>query len=102
MNNFESYIKNCLISEHADKNFEDGWSLDINSIPKQEIHNFLDMLMENDPMFRRDTLDYMQSIIDDRMRDIEVDCRYESGIRMTYTNDGDSQLKYTNNNYSGY
>ena len=77
MKELYKYIDVCLIDEYAEGNFEDGYSLDIDSLPKNEISNFLDRLMQEDTTIRDFVLSHMQQMINERLPIREVDYRFD-------------------------
>lgn len=78
------YIDLCLIDEYADKDHVNGFALDLDDLPKHEIDNFLDVLMEDDTAVRDLILSHMQKLIDERLPERERDTRWIDGFT-TYT-----------------
>ena len=78
MSQLEKYIDNCLIDEYANKK---DYTLDVSSLPKNEIQNFLDVLMDDDTEIRDLILDKMQHLIDERLPEVEVRDRQNKGIK---------------------
>lgn len=78
MDRINKYIDLSLINEYADKDFIDGYSLDIDEIPANEQANFLDLLMHNDTEVRDFVLDHMQKLINSRLTVMEREERFDS------------------------
>ena len=77
MNDINNYIDRCLLDEYASKHSLDGISLDIDSVPKHEIKNLLDLLMENDTYIKEMVLSEIQYLINKRIPDYEADNMYD-------------------------
>jgi hypothetical protein len=92
MDAVEKYIDLCLIDEYADKDFKNGYTLDIDSLPDSERANFLDKLMKEDTNIRDFVLYHMQKIINDRLKEKEAMDRFDAGITLTRTFNGDYYL----------
>lgn len=74
------YIDLCLIDEYADKDHINGFALDLDDLPKNEIANFLDVLMEEDTAVRDLVLCHMQQLINERLPERERDTRWLDGF----------------------
>lgn len=83
MKNLITYIDRCLIDEYAIKCFKKGYSLDIDALPKHEISNFLNRLMEHDTSVRDYVLYQMQELINERLPIVEAEHRYDAGYGAT-------------------
>lgn len=77
MKAINSYIDRCLLDEYADKDLENGFSLDIDFLPEYEIENFLDQLMKNDTTIRDLVYYHMQKLINRRLSEYESENRYD-------------------------
>jgi hypothetical protein len=93
MKELTSYIDICLIDEYADKDFENGYSLDVDSLSEHERSNFLDLLMKNDTAVRDFVLHNMQKLIDERLPECEANDRSHAGLRLSQRSNGDSYLE---------
>lgn len=71
MNEINKYIDVCLINEYAFQT-EDGFMLDVDSLPEIEKTNFLDVLMKDDTTVRDFVLFQMQKMINERIEHYEV------------------------------
>ena len=78
--NIRTYIEKVIINEHAYKSFNNGYSLDVCDIPKNDLENFLDVLFKNDGYTRDLILDRMQDLIDERISFAECSDRYNAGF----------------------
>lgn len=76
MKNLNSYIDHCIIEEYADRNLKNGYSLDVDDLPKHDFDNFLNMLMEEDTSVRDYVRCSMQKMIDARLPEVESKARY--------------------------
>jgi hypothetical protein len=92
MDEINSYIDVCLIDEYAEKDFENGYSLDVDSLPENERANFLDRLMQEDTTVRDLVLYHMQKLIDERLPEREAEDRQHAGLKLIRLSNGDTQL----------
>ncbi len=90
----DQYIDLCLVDEYADKDIENGYSLDVDSLPEHERANFLDKLMQEDTSVRDFVLFQMQKLIDERLPECQADDMLHAGIRRVQLSNGDSYLQY--------
>lgn len=81
MTTLNRYIDRCLIDEHAIKDYLDGYSLDVASLPKHERLTFLQTLFEHDDVLQEMVLDRMQELINQRLPWVESQAKYNSGLR---------------------
>jgi hypothetical protein len=93
MKEINRYIDVCLIDEYADKDFANGYSLDIDSLPDHERANFLDLLMQHDTNVRDLVLYHMQKLIDERLPERELEDRHGSGFKLIRLSNGDTILE---------
>jgi hypothetical protein len=80
-NKIERYIDSEIIADHAFKSFRFGYSIDIETLSKNEKENFLDFLFENDPVTKEIILNRMQELVEMRLPRIEAQERYDSGLK---------------------
>lgn len=71
MNNIHTYIDKCLIQEYGVPT-KNGYELDLDDLPENEIHNFLDCLMSDDTSVRDLVKFHMQQLINKRLSTVEV------------------------------
>lgn len=93
MDEISRYIDICLIDEYADKDFENGYTLDIDSVPEHDRSNFLDLLMKHDTGVRDHVLYAMQQMIDARLPECEVSDRDAAGLRLVQMSNGDTRIE---------
>jgi hypothetical protein len=93
MNDLNKYIDHCIIDEYATKSLSEGFSLDVDDIPENELSNFLHELMQRDTNVRDYVLHSMQSMINERLRECESTERYESGFQLKHLSNGDTRLQ---------
>ena len=89
MKEINSYIDNCIINEYANKSLENGYSLDIDDVPPNDIAHLLDLLMKYDTDVRDQVLSRMQNWIDERLPICEMQDNYNNNIRVSRTINGD-------------
>jgi hypothetical protein len=77
----QKYIDICLIDEYADKDFIHGYSLDVSSLAEYEKSNFLNTLLQHDPIIKEKVLDRMQELIDERIPWYEFQHKYDAGLK---------------------
>lgn len=100
MDEIDRYIDMCLIDEYADKDFNAGYSLDVDSLSNHTISNFLDLLMQHDTTVR-DLVRYnMQKLIDARLPEREVHDRENVGLTLVHSSNGDTSLHRRRNYYA--
>ncbi len=75
------YIDLILIDDHADKDLKHGVSLDVNTLPIYEFNNFLEKLIQHDPIMDEIIRNRMQELIDRRISIVESKYRYDSGVK---------------------
>jgi len=92
MKELNRYIDTCIISEYADKDIHNGYTLDVDSLPEHERANFLDELMKHDTAVRDLVLSHMQKLIDDRLPECEANDREDSGLRVITFPNGDRRV----------
>lgn len=92
MKTLNHYIDICLIDEYADKDFRNGYALDVDSLSEHERSNFLDEIMKHDTSLRELILMGMQKLIDDRLPECEVKDRAEAGLTLRRLSNGDTML----------
>jgi hypothetical protein len=92
MKELNRYVDLCLIDEYADKDFENGYSLDVDSLPEHERDNFLNELMKHDTTVRDLVLFHMQKFIDERLPECESNDRYHAGLKIITLSNGDTRL----------
>jgi|SRR5882724_394248 len=78
-NNINSYIDHNIIDEHAFKSFRIGYSLDVSEMPSHDLENFLDFLLQHDPVTKEIVLERMQVLVDSRLPIKECEARYSAG-----------------------
>lgn len=66
MNSINRYIDLMLVDLYANKDWEKGYSLDVDSLPPHEIKNFIDELMKHDTAFKEMAMIEMQRLVDER------------------------------------
>jgi hypothetical protein len=79
--NLKKYINLCLIDDYADKDFKNGFSLCVSSLPDKELNNFLEIMVKHDPIMKELILDRMQELIDEHMPEREAKYKYDSGLK---------------------
>lgn len=89
----EQYVDLCIIDEYAEKSFHEGYTLDVDSLPDNEISNFLDELMKRDTSVRDYVLHSMQEIIDERLGECELRDRDDAGLTLVHMSNGDTRLE---------
>lgn len=68
-----TYIDHCLIQEYGVPNKElNCFELDIDDLPKNEIENFLDRLMQEDTTVRDVVRYHMQKLIEERLSEMPL------------------------------
>ena len=87
------YVYLCIIDEYADKCFQTGYSLDVDSLPDHEISNFLDELMKRDTNVRDYVLHAMQEAINDRLPECEAEDRENAGLTLVHMSNGDTRIE---------
>lgn len=92
MKSLNQFIDLCIIDEFAVKDYQDGYSLDVESIPEAQQVDLLSEIMKSDTSLRETILIGMQKLIDKRLADREVQTRYASGYRLSHCWDGDPVL----------
>lgn len=92
MKELHRYIDTCLIDEYADKDFHNGYTLDVDSLSEHERSNFLDELMKHDTTVRDLVLYHMQKMIDERLPECEAKDRDHAGLRVITLSNGDRQI----------
>ena len=80
-NSIQKYIDHNLISEYADKDFINGYTLDDSDLRQHEQLNFLDFLFAHDEAVKEYILNHMQELIDLRLRRVELEDGYDSGLK---------------------
>ncbi len=93
MESLNKYVDLCIIDEYAEKSFEEGYTLDVDCLPDNEIANFLAELMERDTSVRDYVLHSMQQIIDDRLPECEVRDRENAGLTLVHMSNGDTRIE---------
>jgi hypothetical protein len=93
MDSLNQYVDLCIIDEYADKSFTEGYSLDVDSLPDNEISNFLDELMKRDTTVRDYVRHCMQQIIDSRLPECEVNDRSNAGLTLVHLSNGDTRIE---------
>lgn len=78
--NIKSYIDHCLLDEYAAKSRHYGYSLDITDLPDNELTNFLDYALKNDPATRELITAHLQELIESRLPLYECEHRYSQGM----------------------
>lgn len=71
MQQLHNYVDICLIDEYANKDFENGYSLDLDDLSENERENFLKELMQHDTAVRDLVHYHMQKLIDERIPECE-------------------------------
>ena len=87
------FLDLCVIDEYATKDFRDGWSLDADNIPRCDIETLVNLLMQEDTAVRDTIMSHIQTLIDERIRDREVNERYAAGFRAVRHADGDLTIE---------
>lgn len=73
MERINTYIDHCLIQEYGVPNTElNCFELDIDDLPKNEIENFLDRLMQEDTTVRDMVRHHMQQLIEKRLGEVTL------------------------------
>ena len=67
----QKYIDRCVIDEYANKDYLNGFHLDVTDMSKHDQNNFLDLLMNQDDVLRELVLDRMQELINERLNAVE-------------------------------
>lgn len=75
MDKINRFIDRCLIDEYADKKSKDGYSLDVDDLPKKEIKDLVDILLDEDTDTRDTVLFQIQKLINERLPIVESDDR---------------------------
>lgn len=75
MNKINKYIDLCIIDEYANKDYRNGFSLDVETLPKVEIENLLSVLLDDDTEMRDTVLTLMQKMINERLDEVESKSR---------------------------
>jgi|GEM_PF-2140544 len=88
-----TYIDACILDEYAAKSFNEGYSLDVDSLPEHEVTNFLDRLMQEDTGIRELVMLKMQEMIDARLPEYESQDRFDRGQRMMRLSNGDQTVR---------
>lgn len=91
MNQLNQFIDKCIIDEYATKD-QEGYTLDVDSIPEHDKALFLEKIMENDTTLRDIVLFHMQRMINDRIPECEVNDRFENGYQLNHRSNGDTYL----------
>lgn len=99
MNEIDSYIDVCLIDEYADKDFNEGYQLDVDSLSEHERSNFLDLLMKHDTTVRDLVLYNMQKLINERLPECELKDRNRAGIKLIRMSNGDTRFESNGSYY---
>lgn len=74
MDEVYSYIDHCLIEEYGTPNYElNAFDLDIDDVPEREIENVLDRLIRSDCGLRDTVHNYIQDLINQRLREVTLD-----------------------------
>ena len=93
MDSLNQYVDLCIIDEYADKSFSEGYSLDLETLPENEISNFLDELMRQDTNVRDYVRHCMQQLIDSRLPECEVRDRDNAGLTLVHLSNGDTRIE---------
>lgn len=80
MSYIDKYIDRNILDEYAEKPFLNGYTLDVIDIPKNELSNLIELLLQRDPALREIVLDYVQEKIDERLPEFESDRRYHQRL----------------------
>jgi hypothetical protein len=81
MNNYlKKYIDNQIIREYADKSLS-RYSCQLVDVPINEQNNLIDVIATHDPGFRESILDYVQTMINERVMIVENEDRFSEGYR---------------------
>jgi hypothetical protein len=87
--NINKYIDCYLINEYANKSLA-GYTLDVETLPDNELSSFLDLLMSKDAALRESVVSHMQDLIDQRLPLYEADEMRDMGYRaMQDSNNGE-------------
>lgn len=89
----ERFIDRCIIDEYATKNLEEGYSLDIDQVPEHDQNIFLTKMLEADTNLRNYALNCMQQMIDDRIKEVELEERNYLGFTALRDDHGDIYLE---------
>ena len=92
MKTLNHYVDICIIDEYADKDFQNGYSLDVDDLSEHEKANFLDELMKHDTAVRDLVHYHMQKLIDERLPECEVKDRQHAGLKLITLSNGDTRL----------
>ncbi len=92
MKELNHYIDICLIDEYADKDFNNGYTLDVDSLPEHERANFLDELMKHDTAVRDLVLYHMQKLLNKRLPECEAKDRDAAGLKVIRLSNGDTRI----------
>jgi hypothetical protein len=88
MDKIERYIDVCLIDEYAE-----NYLLDVDSLPKHDISNFLELLMAHDTAIKDFILHNMQKMIDARLSHREIHDQHNAGLTFLPLSNGDTLLQ---------
>lgn len=91
MEELENYVDRCLIDEYAIKSFEDGYYLDVETIPENERLTLVEKMIKEDTGLRDQVLHYMQELINKRLQVVELEDRSDMGFSVRQ-DDGDVYL----------
>lgn len=77
MDKLNTYIDRCIIQEYATKSLTDGFSLDVESIPANEMSHLIERLINSDSEIKEILLDHVQKLINARIPYVEADSMYD-------------------------
>jgi len=75
MDYIDRYIDSNIISEFADKDLTNGYTLHIVDVPEHDLTNLVDLMLKKDEVLRDIILDHVQKRINDRLPEYEMDHR---------------------------
>ena len=84
MNNISKFL-NLLFSEYANKPHDEGYHLDVQDIPQQELIDLVDLMMKDDTTLRDSVLFHIQNTINSHIGDFEANNRYQSSHKTYYS-----------------
>ena len=92
MKSLHRYIDVCLIDEYADKDYVDGYLLDLDSIPDHEKEVFLNEIMKSDSALRDLIHFHMQAYINERLPICELKDMEFQGLKVSRRTNGDTDI----------
>jgi len=75
MNELSSYF-NMLINEYANKPQDEGYHLDVESLPHNELASLIEVMMKHDNHMRDIVLSHIQESIESHIPNFEINHRY--------------------------